>query len=200
MDAPAVRPGYPVRLELDAPNQIARWRPFVHWLLAFPHYFVAYVLGLLAGVATFLAFFAIVFTKTYPEGLFKMAVMSMRYNWRVGSYVMYLREPYPPFDFDNEAEDPAADPARLSVDYPQELNRWLPFVKWLLAFPHYLALLFLGIGAFFVWLGAFFAVVVTGRYPEGMRNYIVGVTRWGQRVTAYVYLMTDVYPPFSMQP
>lgn len=199
MDAPAVNPPYPLRLDLEAPDRIARWRPLVHWLLAFPHYVISYALSVLMNAITFVAFFAILFTKRYPAGLFKFAVMSMRYQWRVSSYAMYLREPYPPFEFDTDLEDPGTDPAHLSVEYPQELKRWLPFVKWLLAFPHYLALLVLAIGAFFVWILSFFAVLFTGRYPEGLRRYMVGVMRWGQRVAAYVGLLTDRYPPFSME-
>lgn len=199
MDAPAASPAYPLRLDLEAPYEIARWRPFVHFILAIPQFIVLYALEALAGAITFIAFFAILFTKRYPEGMFKIVVMVYRYGWRVGSFMMYLREPYPPFEFDTELEDPGTDPARLSIEYPQELSRWLPLVKWLLAFPHYFVLLFLFIGVFFVWFLSFWAVLFTGRYPRGMRNYMVGVSRWLNRVNAYVNLMTDRYPPFSMQ-
>jgi hypothetical protein len=201
--APAVQsaaiPAYPVRLDLDAPNKIARWRPFVHFIMAIPHLFISRALSALGGVVTFIAFFAILFTKTYPEGLFKVSVMAQRYSWRVTSFVFYLREAYPPFEFSSELEDPGTDPARLSIDYPGEMSRWLPFVKFFLAIPHFFVLLFLFIGGAVVWFLSFFAVLFTGRYPEGMRNYMVGVSRWGQRVSAYVGLMTDDYPPFSLQ-
>ena len=78
------------------------------------------------------------------------------------------------------------------------MNRWLPLVKWFLAIPHYVVLVFLGIGVFFVWIITFFAVIITGRFPRGIRDYVVGVMRWGFRVNAYVLFMTDVYPPFSL--
>jgi Domain of unknown function (DUF4389) len=94
-------------------------------------------------------------------------------------------------------EQPAY-PAQLEIAYPAELNRWLPLVKWLLAFPHYIALFFVGIGAFFVIIWAFFAVLFTGRYPRGAFDYLVGTCRWAYRVAAYVHLMTDAYPPFSL--
>lgn len=90
-------------------------------------------------------------------------------------------------------------PVRLDVEYPDSLSRLLIFVKWLLAVPHYFALVFLAIGAYVVWVLSFFAVLITGRYPEGMFNYMVGVFRWAARVQAYVLLMTDVYPPFSLE-
>jgi len=86
----------------------------------------------------------------------------------------------------------------LEIAYPPELNRWLPLVKWLLVIPHYFVLIFLGIGAFFVIVFAWFAVLFTGRYPRGAFDYLVGVQRWAYRVTAYHLLMTDAYPPFSL--
>jgi hypothetical protein len=89
-------------------------------------------------------------------------------------------------------------PAKLELAYPVELNRWLPLVKWLLLFPHYVALWFVGIGAFFVAVYAFFAVLITGRWPQGAFDYLVGTFRWMYRVSAYFQLMTDAYPPFSL--
>jgi len=97
--------------------------------------------------------------------------------------------------------DPAADyPVRLSVPYEEPLNRFLPLVKWLLLLPHYLALFLLAIGAWFAVIAAFFVVLFTGRYPRGIFEFIVGVMRWALRVNAYYYLMTDAYPPFSLNP
>jgi hypothetical protein len=90
-------------------------------------------------------------------------------------------------------------PASVEITYPAELNRWLPLVKWLLAFPHYIALCFVGIGAFFVSIYAFFAVLFTGRWPRGAFEYVVGTLRWAYRVAAYIHLMTDTYPPFSLR-
>jgi hypothetical protein len=78
------------------------------------------------------------------------------------------------------------------------LNRWLPLVKWLLVIPHLIALFFVGIGAFFVGIFAFFAVLFTGRYPRGAFDYMAGTLRWAYRVFAYMHLMVDPYPPFSM--
>src|SRR5690242_10627837 len=89
-------------------------------------------------------------------------------------------------------------PARLEISYPSELNRWLPLVKWLLVVPHLFALFFVGLGAFFVAVYAFFAVLVTGRWPRGAFDYLVGTARWTYRVLAYSHLMTDAYPPFSL--
>jgi hypothetical protein len=89
-------------------------------------------------------------------------------------------------------------PAQLEIAYPPELNRWLPLVKWLLVIPHLFVLFFLAIGAWFVIIFAFFAVLFTGRFPRGAFDYLVGVQRWSYRVSAYYMLMVDPYPPFSL--
>jgi hypothetical protein len=90
-------------------------------------------------------------------------------------------------------------PLRLDIDRQEEYSRWMPLVKWLLAIPHYIVLLVLWIGAFFAIVIAWFAVLITGRYPRGLFDFVVGVNRWTIRVTAYVYLMVDPYPPFSLE-
>jgi len=98
------------------------------------------------------------------------------------------------------AVGPAADyPVQLDIDQQDEYSRFMPLIKWLLAIPHYIALIVLGIGAYIVAIISFFAVLFTGRYPEGMFNYMVGVHRWAYRVTAYVFLMVDPYPPFTLE-
>jgi Domain of unknown function (DUF4389) len=91
-----------------------------------------------------------------------------------------------------------AYPVRFDAQRQDEYHRFLPLVKWLLAFPHYIVLIFVGIGAFLAIVAAWFAVLFTGRYPRGLFDFVVGTYRWGMRVTAYVYLLTDEYPPFSL--
>jgi hypothetical protein len=90
-------------------------------------------------------------------------------------------------------------PVRLEASNQGEYNRFLPLVKWLLALPHYIVLLFLGIGAFFAIIIGFFAVLFTAKWPRGLWDYITGVHRWATRVFAYVFLLTDEYPPFSLE-
>jgi Domain of unknown function (DUF4389) len=89
-------------------------------------------------------------------------------------------------------------PVAVEISYPDELNRWLPLVKWLLVIPHFFVLFFVGLAAAFVVLFAFFAVLFTGRWPRGAFDFVVGTVRWAYRVVAYFHLMTDAYPPFSL--
>jgi hypothetical protein len=92
----------------------------------------------------------------------------------------------------------AAYPVRGDIDHQPEYSRFLPLVKWLLAIPHLIVLIVLIIGAIFAVFFAAFAVLFTGRYPEGIFNYLLGVYRWAWRVSAYFLLMVDPYPPFSL--
>jgi hypothetical protein len=195
--APAVT--YPVQVEFNRDYRVANWRPLVNWLLAIPQLIVVSVLQYVWYVLVIISFFAILFTKKIPSGVFGMMAMYHRYTWRVNSFALFMRHEYPPFAFDTTPADPGGDPAVYAIEEPAELNRWLPLVKWLLVIPHLIVLFFLFIGVLVVKIIAFFAILFTGKYPEGMRDFVVGVFRWSLRVQSYFSLMTDEYPPFSLQ-
>ena len=94
---------------------------------------------------------------------------------------------------------PGGYPVDVDAQLLPEYSRFMPLIKWLILLPHYIVLFFLGIGAMFVAFIAFFATLFTAKYPEGMWNYMVGVHRWALRVMAYNFLITDNYPPFTLQ-
>jgi hypothetical protein len=186
---------YPVRYDVEYPEELSRWLIFVKWLLAIPHFMILWALSIAAGVMGFIAFFAILFTKRYPRGLFDFVVNVNRWSANVDAYTSFLRDEYPPFSWER-----GQYAVTYEVDYPEELNRWLPLIKWwLLAIPHYIVLFFLGIAAFVVWVIAFFAILFTKGFPRGLFDFIVGVTRWEYRVNAYAGLLRDEYPPFSFR-
>jgi hypothetical protein len=188
----------PVRLDFDGPLEVQNWRPLVNWLLGIPHILILYGLMVLRKVLLLISFFAVLFTKNIPRSLFDVIVMANRYQWRAMTYVTWMRNSYPPFDFTQAAVDPGNDPASVTIEYPGEVIRWGPLYKWFLAIPHFIVLLFLFIAAVFVYLIAFFAVLFTGTWPRGMRDFVVGVRRWSLRVGAYVGFLRDEYPPFSL--
>ena len=191
---------YPAQLEFDADRNITRWRPLVQWLLAVPHLLVARALNALRSVLTLISLFTVLFTKKIPRPLFDAIAMTYRYEWRAMSYALFLHEDYPPFSFRADATDDGAEPhTTLSLTYPDQLNRWAPLYKWFLAIPHYfvvLALAVAGVGAVIV---GFFAILFTGQFPLGARDFIVKAWRYGLRVQAYAGLLTDQYPPFALR-
>ncbi len=186
---------YPVKFDVAYPESLSRWLIFVKWLLAIPHLVILYALGIAANVVTLIAFFVILFTKRYPQELFEFVVNVNRWNANVLAYTFLMRDEYPPFSW-----DPGLYPATYDVEYPEELSRWLIFVKWILAIPHIVVLAFLYLAALLVAIVAWFAILFTTRYPEGLFRFVVGVLRWQVRVNAYINLQRDEYPPFSMEP
>ena len=190
---------YPARVALSAPYEVDRWRPFVHWLLDIPHLAITWALGRLRQVLIVIALVTVVCTTRIPRPLFDAMVMTYRYEWRAMAYLLAMHQSYPPFDFTSSSVDDGADPhTRLSVDYPEELERWAPLYKWFLAIPHYLVLVWRWIEAAFVFVWAAFAVLVYAKYPERARDFLVAVYRYGIHVQAYVLLLTDDYPSFRL--
>lgn len=202
---------YPVTLTIDYPDRpLNRLTTFFRIFTVIP---IAIILGLLgygtidlrqlygwkwqysAGGMVFLAtLLMILFRQKYPRWWFDWNVALTRFGARVGAYIALLTDVYPSTD-----EEQAV---HIEIPYPdvaKELNRWLPLVKWILAIPHYIVLACLGIAAFVCVVIAWFAILFTGRYPRGLFDFVVGVARWGLRVSAYAYLLTtDRYPPFSL--
>lgn len=135
----------------------------------------------------------VLFRQKYPRWWFDWNLNLTRFLMRVAAYAELLRDEYPSTD-----EEQAV---HLDFAYPdaQQLNRWLPIVKWFLAIPHWIVLYFLWIGAIVCIVIAWFAILFTGRYPRSLFDYVVGVTRWTLRVDAYALLLiTDQYPPFTL--
>jgi hypothetical protein len=205
---------YAARLSVDYPERLDRFTTFFRIIWIIP---IAIILGLLTAggdtrtvtetgetvrrswggimsglwVATALM---IVFRERYPRWWFDFARELVHFQARVGAYLVLLTDQYPS-TVDEQA-------VHLEIDYPdvkQDLNRWLPLVKWLLAIPHYIVLVVLVIIAIILIVIAWFAIIFTGQYPRGLFDYVVGVGRWILRVQAYAFLLvTDEYPPFSL--
>jgi hypothetical protein len=189
---------YPVDLGIEAADRIARWRPLVQWILAIPLYVAVYVLRIVAQVFAVIGWFVALFTGQLPDGLGNFIAGYYRYYWRVSSYALFLRETYPPFGLAQGYGDPGGDPAWFAVRRPEGLSRLAVLFRIILVIPQLIVLFFLGIALYVVIVVAFFAVLFTGRWPEGLRDFVVGVMRWVLRVDAWFLLLADPYPPFSL--
>jgi hypothetical protein len=202
---------YPIRFSVDYPDRdLNRLTTFFRVFTAIPIFIVlgsvnggtwewSYERGEAVAVgAGGLLFFGpllmILFRQKYPRWWFEWNRELMRFSNRVGIYLALMDDRYPSTDEEQSVH--------LDIDYPDarsQLNRWLPLVKWFLAIPHYIVLVFLYIAAVVVILIAWFAILFTGRYPRGLFDFVVGVGRWHNRVVGYAFLLvTDRYPPFSL--
>lgn len=137
----------------------------------------------------------VLFRKVYPKWWFDFLLELNRFIMRVTAYVLLLTDKYP--------STVDAQTVQLTLIYPdvqKDLRRGMPLVKWLLAFPHYIILIVLSISLVFTTIVAWFAILITGKYPRGLFDFAVGVYRWNLRVAAYMQLLiTDKYPPFSLK-
>jgi hypothetical protein len=199
---------YPVRVDASLDEPMSRWLWLVKWILLIPHYIVLALLWVAFVLLSVVAFFAIAFTGRYPRSIFEFNVGVLRWTWRVQYYAIgaFGTDRYPPFSL---AEDPSY-PAHFEVAYPGQLSRGLVWVKWwLLAIPHYAIVSIVGGSvAWFTWnypgligvlaIIAAATLMVTGRYPRQVFDFLLGLNRWVLRVAAYASLMTDDYPPFRL--
>jgi hypothetical protein len=208
---------YPLRVEGELDRRLSRWLWLVKWVLVIPHVIVLVFLWVAFIALWFVALVTIVLTGRYPRTVFDFNVGVLRWSWRVGFYSFSAlgTDRYPPFTL----ADVPDYPARLDVEYPQPLSRGLALVKWwLLALPQYLVVAVFAGGA---WAGfnmasdggawssgggligllvliAGIVLLVTGRYPKAIFDFVMGMNRWVYRVAAYAALMTDRYPPFRL--
>lgn len=204
---------YPVTLSVEYPDRaLNRLTTFFRIFTVIP---IAIVLAVIGGYSTSWAngngstysiavggtgllflppLLMIVFRQKYPRWWFDWNLQLLRFVTRVGVYLALMDDRYPSTD--------AQQAVQLDFPYPDaryDLHRLLPIVKWLLAIPHYIVLFFLDIGVFFAAIGAWFAILFTGRYPRGLFDFIQGVIRWHARVVGYaLVLVTDAYPPFRL--
>ena len=189
---------YPATFTFDPPEKVDNWRPLVQWLMAIPHMVILYVLSIVGFFAGLAAWFAIVITGKLPQGLADFGCMVLRYQTRVGAYIGFLHAEYPPFDFTTSAADPGGHPVR--IDFAPEIenrNRLTVLLRLIWMIPAALFGIVISWVAQILWFIAFFAVLFTGKWPEGLRNFVLGAQRVGLRLNAYVFLLTDEYPPFE---
>ena len=201
--------GYPAQFFVEYPDrELNRTTTFFRLITIIP---IMFVIGAVAGsssdenggqYATYGAggvlFFGpllmILFRQKYPRWWFDWNLNLVRFGSRVMAYTLLLRDEYPSTD-----EEQAVHVEIVSPNVETELNRWFPLIKWFRAIPHIIVLTVLWIVTILAVIGAWFAILFTGRYPRGIFDFVEGVMRWSVRVEAYAFMLTtDQYPPFSL--
>lgn len=197
---PQVRPGsgppsaaYPAITEFDRQEEYSRFLPIVKGLLLFPHWIALLFVFIGAFFAIVGAWFAVLFTGKYPPGIHRFLTGTYRWMTRVIAYGMLMTDRYPPFSLD----DDDGYPARFDIAYTEQIARWRPLVHWLLVIPYAIVGAVLMMVAYFVTVIAFFAILFTKKFPEGLFDFNVVALRWQNRANVYSYWMTERYPPFE---
>jgi Domain of unknown function (DUF4389) len=190
--------GYSIDVGVVVPDRIARWRPFVQGILAIPLILMVYPLSIVAGVSAFLGWFVALILGQLPESLGALIAGFYRYYWRALCYISFLSNKYPTIGLAMGYQDPGGDAAWFDVERPEKLSRLAVFFRFILVIPQLIVLLFLSIVLYFVSIIAFWVVVILGRWPGGLRDFVIGANRWILRVEAWFNLLADRYPPFSL--
>lgn len=183
---------YPLTLNVDYPGGGRnRLTAFFRLILAIPIIVVVTALATAIQLIVVPALLMILFRGKYPRWWFDFNVEWLRFDARINAYLLLLRDEYPSTD-----EEQAV---HLNLERPERLNNFMPLIKWLLALPHYVALVVLGAVGVVATVIAWLAILFTGKYPQGMFDFVVGVARWSLRVQAYMLILaTDEYPPFRL--
>ena len=167
--------------------------------IALPHALALIFLMIGSMFINIIAFWAILITGKFPEGLFNYQLNLQRWSLRVNARLMNLSDGYPAFGLSSQDSN-----IMIELERQESYSRLTVLLRQMFGFiyvyiPHMICLLFLQIGVMFVRLIAFWVVLITAKYPKGMHDYMVGVMRWAYRIAIYMSFMTDKYPPFSMK-
>jgi hypothetical protein len=201
--SPPIEPGpapasasarYPATFDADYVEQRNRLTTLFRLILAIPAGIVVALYGIAAGIAAFIAWFAIVFTARYPAGLYEFVSGYNRSLARVTAYAALVCDPYPPFT----GADAAAYPVRMQFGAPLErYSRAKTFFRFILAIPIIVLRYALHLLLEFSAVGAWFVILVTGKLPRGLFDVMVLANSYTARSDAYLLLLTETYPPFQ---
>ncbi|MFQ5472371.1 MAG: DUF4389 domain-containing protein, partial [Dehalococcoidia bacterium] len=175
------------------PEKQSRWLAPFRILLFVPiavAYYLISAIGSLAGATVFVAWVSLLSNRRYPRLIFPWVVWWNRLNTQVGAYLLLVTDEFP---FDERDR-----PLKYDVEYTAPHGRLGVFFRIILIIPHVIVLLILFLALLVVTLIALIAIVITATYPKGLWEFSVGVQRWSARVGAYSGLLTDRYPPFSL--
>lgn len=188
-------PAYPFTIDFDPPEPQSRLTVFFRLLLVIPHAIIVGLLGIATQVITLVAWFAILGTGKYPAGMQQFVVNVLHWQLRMTAYQYLLTGKYPPFALG--ADD--SYPARLAgIGEIEGRNRLTVFFRLLMIIPSAIVLYIILIGVMVVYFISWFIALFTGSVPPGMHNFMAGGLRWATRLGVYAMLLTDQYPPFSL--
>ena len=188
---------YPISYEVDAALEGRnRLTTFFRYIVSIPWLIVAYVYGIVAQIAAVIAWFAIVFTGRYPEGIYNFNAGYLRMYSRTYSFMHLMTDEWPPFSGE---EDPGY-PVRIGVAPPLDTySRLKTGFRFIIAIPVLLLAIVQSLILYICVIIAWFAVLFTGKLPEGLFNPMRAALAYLTRAEAYLLLLTENWPPFSYE-
>jgi Domain of unknown function (DUF4389) len=188
---------YPISYEADpALDGRSRLTTFFRYIVSIPWLIVATVYGWVAQIAAVIAWFAIVFTGRYPEGLYNFNAGYLRMYSRTYTFLHLLTDEWPPFG----GEEGPGYPVRIGVPAPlDKYNRWKTGLRLIVGIPVILLAIIQYVIVYVCSIIAWFAILFTGRLSEGLFNPMRSALAYLTRATGYFLLITEDYPPFSYE-
>ena len=188
---------YPVSYAADyAAEGRNRLTTFFRYIVAIPWQIVMTLYGLVASIAIVIAWFALLFTGRYPEGLYNFVGGYVRMSARVNAFSYLLTDEYPPFN----GEDDPGYPVRTGIPEPlDKYSRLKVFFRYIIGIPVMILGAIHAIILLVVTVIAWFAILFTGRHPEGLFGPARSATAYLTRAGAYFGLLTEDWPPFSLE-
>ena len=187
---------YPVQYSIEYPESSSRLKALFRIVLIIPIFVILSLVSSIIGLIFPALVLMLLFRKKYPRWWFDVNVELQRFSARVWAYFFLLRDEYPSTDEQQAVQ--------LDFEYPEgdnAVNRWLPLIKWLLALPHWIIVSILWYVFLIVVVISWITIIITGKHPRGLFDFLVGYSRWAARTTAYAFLLTtDRYPPFRFGP
>ena len=177
--------------DVQQPQKLSRLLIFIKWILILPHTVILSVLGFVASLAAFAAWWVILFTGVYPPGMWQFVFFYQQWSARVSVYSSLLRDEYPPI-----GEGPW--PLEFSMQRPERSSRGLVIGRIFLAIPLGLWMSVLYLMFIVLIIVAWVSILVNENIPAGVFERMVGVLRYTTRVNCYLYMLTDIWPGFHL--
>jgi len=186
---------YPANLKIDYSATSNKSTALIRLVLIIPIFIIIALISYHAENLSVAVALMILFREKYPKWWFDWNLSITKFVYRIVAYVLLMNDEYPSTDDDQTI--------KVKVIYPnveKDLHRWLPLIKWILVIPHLIVLIFLLIGVVFCTVYVWFSILITGKFPKIIFDFIEGFLRWTLRVNAYALLLTtDEYPPFRLR-
>ncbi len=189
---------YPASASVETTDRIANWRPLVHWIMLIPHWVLNLVFICVSWLLTIPTMLVILFTGKLPAGLAGFQIMHIRHYQRMLAYLHLMHDQYPPFEFSTSSQDPGGTPMVVNIEAQlEDRNRLTALFRMIIGIPQIVFVFVYSYLVIAVVTIAYIIILFTGRWPAGMRNFVIGFYRAHTRYLAYIQLLNDKHPPFS---
>lgn len=186
-----------IRFELTPDERMERWRPLANWVVGVPYVLASVALIPAVVILVLVGAIGVLSTGQWPASTARRVVGIHRFQYRTATFFWLLRRDRPRWSLVAEFGEPGGDPLYFALPEPSPASRWVPLTRWLVALPLLIAVLVLSISGLFSTLVAAVSITTTGRWPNGLAEYAMGVARRQAQLLVYAEFLSDKAPRLS---